>query len=428
MSLDHIEHIVVLMLENRSFDHMLGYLSLPPDKGGKGRTDVDGLTGNERNLDENGVSFPVRRMASPIMNGDPCHAWHCVEDQLNGNNGGFLTNYANVVVSNPEFIMHYFTGADLPVYDHFAKDFCICDRYFCSIPGPTQPNRAYSLAGTSDSRQDNFTPKQLILGEGFEGKTIFEVLAENNVAWRCYSHDISSLRFFKKFSKAKVPEIDKIDKFYAKAKAGTLDKVSWIDPDFGMVVYPGPPNDDHPAHDTRHCQNLVSDVYNALLAGPNWPETLLIVTYDEHGGFYDHVSPRDFTPADDDTDFAKYGVRVPAFLVSPWVAKSAVYGKKTNGLPAEKVVFDHASILKTILNKFCGNATMTKRIDEANDLGALLTESQARTDCQPAPRIAGVPISFKDKFLLEDERTELQKELDALVVQATANGVPPDNL
>jgi phospholipase C len=199
-----------------------------------------------------------------------------------------------------------------------------------------------------------------------------------------------------------------------------------------MVVYPGPPNDDHPAHDTRHCQNLVSNVYNALLASPNWSKTLLIVTYDEHGGFYDHVSPRAFTPQDDDPNFAKYGVRVPAFFISPWVGKGAVYGKQTNGQPPERVVFDHASILKTILNRFCNNGgavpQMTKRINTANDLSPLLTEAQPRTDCTRAPLIPNVPVSFKDKFMMEGERTELQQSLDVMVMLATVNGVPPDKL
>src|SRR5215213_4204610 len=310
--LQAIEHIVVLMLENRSFDHMLGYLSLPPAQGGKGRTDVDGLKGTETNDDNNGVSFPVMRMASPIMNGDPCHDWPCVEEQLDNNNGGFITNYSKVVSSNAEFIMHYFTGADVPVYDHLANEFSICDRWFCSLPGPTQPNRAYSLAGTSDSREHNFSSKELLFGDGFQGKTIFEVLDDlpQNVSWKCYSHDIASLRFFKKYRAAVVPEVNKIDKFFADAKTGTLPNLSWIDPDFGIMVYPGPPNDDHPAHDMRHCQNLVSNVYNALLASPQWSKTLLVVTYDEHGGFYDHVSPRDFTAEDDDPKFAVYGVRV----------------------------------------------------------------------------------------------------------------------
>lgn len=429
--LQQIEHIVVLMLENRSFDHMLGYLSLPPAQGGKGRTDVDGLKGTETNEDDNGVAFPVMRMASPIMNGDPCHEWECVEEQLSNNNGGFLTNYAKKVVSNPEFIMHYFTGADVPVYDNLVGQFSICDRYFCSLPGPTQPNRAYSLAGTSDSKKDNFHGKELLAGKGFAGKTIFEFLPAS-VSWKVYSHDIAALRFFKKFRTALVPQVDKITRFFADAKSGTLPNFSWIDPDFGISVFPGPPNDDHPPHDTRHCQNLVSDVYNALLASPNWSKTLLIVNYDEHGGYYDHVSPRQFTPLDDDPNFAFYGVRVPLFLVSPWVAKGQAYGSNTHGMPAEELIFDHASILRTVLKRFCtdanGTPSMTRRVDTATDLSALLTENAPRTDCIAAPRIPGVPVSLKDTFLMEAEQNDLQKELNAMVAQASANGVPPDKL
>ena len=423
--LNQIEHIVVLMLENRSFDHMLGYLSLPTAQGGKARKDVDGLTGNEKNMDSKGTSFPVARMASAIMNGDPCHEWDCVEEQLKNNNGGFVRNYEKVVVSNPEFIMHYFTGADVPVFDHLASDFCICDRWFCSLPGPTQPNRAYSLAGTSDSRKTNFSPKELLLGQGFLGKTIFEVLPAN--AWKIYSHDIAALRFFKKFRAKVVPQIDKVTQFFNDAKSGTLAKVSWIDPDFGITVFAGPPNDDHPPHDSRHCQNLVSNVYNALLDGPNWSKTLLIVTYDEHGGYYDHVSPRQFTPEDDDPDFKFYGVRVPAFLISPWVGKQVAFGSNTHGLAAQDLLFDHTSILKTILKRF-GGGTMTARVNAANDLSALLTETSARTDCTRAPLIPNVPVSFKDLFLIEADRSEFQNQLDAMVANASANGVPPGNL
>jgi len=424
--LDQIDHIVVLMLENRSFDHMLGYLSLPPAAGGKGRTDVDGLTGSETNIDSNGTAFPVARMTSPIMNGDPCHEADCVTEQLDDNNGGFLRNYAKVVVSNPEFIMHYFTGADVPVYDHLASDFCICDRWFCSLPGPTQPNRAYALAGTSDSRNVNFGSTELLLGEGFLGKTIFEVLP-NTVSWKVYSHDIAALRFFKKFRTKIVPQIDKVTKFFSDASSGTLPNVSFIDPDFGITVFPGPPNDDHPPHDSRHCQNLVSNVYNALLQSPTWSKTLLIIAYDEHGGFYDHVSPRQFKPDDDDENFRFYGVRVPAFLVSPWVAKQIAYGSNTHGLAETEVLFDHTSILKTILKRF-GGGPMTKRVQAANDLSALLTETSARTDCTPAPLIPNVPVSLKDLFLLESDRSELQASLDAMVARATAEGVPADNL
>lgn len=432
MSLDNIDHIVVLMLENRSFDHMLGYLSHPSE--GRNRADVDGLTGNETN-DHNGVPFPVQLMASAVMNGDPCHAWECVKDQLDNNNGGFVDNYADKVVgeSNPEFIMHYFNGAGLPAYDHLAREFSICDRWFCPVPGPTQPNRAYSLAGTSDGLKENFTPKQLFGGAGFAGKTIFEMLPAH-VTWAAYSHDISSLRFFKKFGRSLVPQIDKIDKFYNHAQLGTLPNVSWIDPDFGIAVYPGPPNDDHPTHDVRYTQNLVARVYNALLTSPNWSRILFIITYDEHGGFYDHVSPRQFTPADSNAGFDKYGPRVPALVISPWVGRQLCYGSNDHGLGHDKVLFDHTSVLKTILRRFVSDAsgnipTMVARVDEANDLGALLTEQQARNDCTAAPMISNLPPpSLKDLFLLEEQKTELQEELDMMVARARAEGVPANKL
>ncbi|MBC7912350.1 MAG: hypothetical protein H7Y30_17720 [Pyrinomonadaceae bacterium] len=426
--LKDIDHIVVLMLENRSFDHMLGYLSLEG-----GRQDVDGLTGNEVNH-HNGNSHKPQRMASAIMNGDPCHEWDCVKEQLDNQNGGFVKNYAKHIINNPHFIMNYFNAADVPVFDHLAREFSICDRWFCSLPGPTQPNRAYALAGTSESIKENFSPQQLIMGNGWAAPTIFELLP-NNVTWRYYSHDIAGLRFFKKFRTQLVPQIDKIDKFFDAAEDGNLPNVSWIDPDFGIAAYPGAPNDDHPPHDMRHGQNLVSKVYNALLNAGNsqWSKTLLIVTYDEHGGFYDHVSPRQFTPADSDPEFQKYGVRVPAFVVSPWAARQTAYGSQQHHLQPDEVLFDHTSVLKTILRRFCtpaGGATpsMTPRVDAANDLSNLLTEQQPRTDCTPAPLIPNVPVAFKDLFLMDGPETELQEELQVLVGEATANGVPPSKL
>lgn len=427
--LNQIDHIVVLMLENRSFDHMLGYLSLEG-----GRKDVDGLTGKEVNFHDD-QEYKTQRMASPIMNGDPCHEWDCVKEQLDNDNGGFVSNYSKHVATNPEFVMNYFNAEDLPVYDHLAREFTICDRWFCSIPGPTQPNRAYALAGTSEGIKENFGPKELVLNGGWNASTIFDLLPPE-VSWRYYSHDIAGLRFFKKFKKSLVPEIDKIDKFFEATLDGTLPNVSWIDPDYGMAIYPGPPNDDHPPHDVRHAQNLVSRVYNALLTAGNalWSKTLLIVTYDEHGGFYDHVSPRQFSPVDDKgEDFRQYGPRVPAFIISPWAGKQKAYGSQSHHLKPDQVVFDHTSILRTILRRFAtpsGGSTlsMTARVDAANDLGALLTEETPRADCMPAPSIPNVPFSLKDIFLLDKSESELQEQLQKLADEAKANGVPSSKL
>lgn len=427
--LNQIEHIVVLMMENRSFDHMLGYLSHPVE--GRLRTDVDGLTGNELN-EYGGTPYPPRRMASAILNDDPCHEWECVKKQLDGPNGGFIESYGTVAAKNPEFIMNYFNASDVPVYDHLAREFSISDRWFCSIPGPTQPNRAYALAGTSESIKTNFTPQQLALGGGWTAPTIFQYLP-NNVSWRYYSHDIAGLRFFKKYRAALVPQIDKIDKFVTAAAQGALPNVAWIDPDYGIGIYPGSPNDDHPPHDMRHGQNLVSKVYNALLNSPQWSKTLLVVVYDEHGGFFDHVSPRQFTPVDSDPEFAQYGPRVPAFLVSPWVKRGAAYGSDSHNRQPPEVLFDHTSILRTILRRFCtpeGGTTpsMTPRVAAANDLSVFLTETQPRTDCTAAPLIPNVPVAFKDHFLMDGPESDFQRQLQVLVGEATANGVPPNKL
>jgi len=122
-------------------------------------------------------------------------------------NGGFVDNYAKVVPSHPETIMHYFNDEDVPVYDHLAKEFCICDRWFWPIPGPTQQIGVWA-GGNVDSLKVNFTPKQLLTGKGFAGRTIFEMLP-NTVTWKAYSHDISGLRFFKKFRTALLPQIEK---------------------------------------------------------------------------------------------------------------------------------------------------------------------------------------------------------------------------
>jgi phospholipase C len=335
--------------------------------------------------------------------------------------------------------MNYYDAQHVPSFDHLAREFCICDRWFSSIPGPTQPNRMYSLAGESAGKKDNL-PNSALLAGGWKVKPIYQFLPKN-VSWRHYSHDIASLRFINGYQ-GLVQEIDKVNKFYDRAKNGTLTNISWIDPDFGTLIYPGPSNDDHPPHDISNGQNLVRRVYNALLNGPKsqWERTLLIVTYDEHGGFYDHVSPRQWTPADDRPAFRQYGVRVPAFVISPWVGKRVSYGSREN------VVFDHTSTLKTILKRFCPPATkMTARVTAANDLGVLLTETKPRIDCTAIPELP-FKIAFEDRFmmvpaapkkgarpkqgarLVRRPPSELERSMQTLADKAIAKGVPPDKL
>jgi phospholipase C len=320
------------------------------------------------------------------------------------------------------------------VFDHLANQFCVCDRWFSSLPGPTHPTRAYAVAGESAGRKENARVPAGI----FNIPTIFDLLPDN-VTWRYYSHDIAFLRSFDKYLLDLGP-IDKVESFYEAARAGELPNVCWIDPDFG-IFYREDANDDHPPADIRRGQNLVSMVYNALLMSGNnqWQKTLFIVLYDEHGGFYDHVDPTQWTPQDDRPEFRRYGVRVPALVISPWVSRRIAYGSQSHHLQSEHVVFDHTSILKTILRRFCVLPSgrippLTIRVDTANDLSGLLTEDQPRTDCTPTPavpyraRATDRMRRFGVEPLAVRQFSDLQQSLRALGDVAIQRGVPPDKL
>jgi phospholipase C len=410
--LDKIEHIVVLMLENRSFDHILGFLSLPESLGGRGRSEVDGL----KNLDDYVNEYAGKRYKpQPLADEhlsfkwDPCHEFKCVQKQLENNNGGFVENFArhhhrtvkDVELKDPGLIMGYYTATQLPTFDKLADQFCVCDRWFSSLPGPTVPNRLYSIAGTSEGHLNNPT---LVPLTKYEFNTVFDYLPKD-VSWKYYKHDVAALWFFPKYIKKTMTKVvtfaddpvDGIGNFFKRAKKGNLPAVSWIDPDFASLVgYSQTGNDDHPPSNMQKGQALVREIYNALLKSKVWNKTLFVVTYDEHGGFYDHVQP----PAaeDDWPHLRKYGVRVPTLVISPWVGKQAV----------SHAVFDHASLVKTILLRFCrdengGIPHLSKRVDTATPLSVLLTEKRARKDCLTVPAFRA---GFEEPF--DAEPTELQ--------------------
>ncbi len=423
-ALDKIEHIVVLMLENRSFDHMLGYLSLPPEQGGRGRNDVDGLTGNETNTfqgqpypvfhlqdyDRGGVTYP----ATSIIY-DPPHGSTAVHAQINDRAGGFVStfvDYARPDSAHNGMVMGYYTADEVPVFDLLATEYGVCDRWFCSLPGPTWPNRLFSLTGTSDNEVDNDIRFYDLL-------TVFDQLRDG-VDWAYYYDDFPMLSTIRKYAFDLVNPLGHtrhISQFYECAQAGDLPAVCWIDPRYSVEAIHLQGNDDHPPADIRNGQQLVADVYNALLNGGDnlWEKTLLIVTYDEHGGFYDHVDPRGFDPANpSDTQASataadsgigqiikilwglflslfgivdngggagpanQYGVRVPALLASPWIDAGTV----------SHTVFDHTSIIKTILTRFGKTEVdMGPRVASANDLSAVLNRATAREDRPPAPTV-----------------------------------------
>jgi phospholipase C len=405
--LEQIEHIVVVMLENRSFDHMLGYLSLPAALGGRERADVDGLRGPEVNLNDHaGEQYPIHHLEQTQFDSeaeDPDHSGPAVDEQLANGGQGFVDNFARysattaqklkVPVPDPGLVMGYYDSDDLPVYDHLAAEYCVVDRWFSSVPGATWPNRLYALAGqAAGSRDDIATPIYAL-------PTFVRYLDEANVDWRWYSFDPATLRAadpeyrlshhdhfgYVDARKLSIRE-EVVGKLTEKGSllddiaAGNLGQVSWIDPHFKDLSVLGPDsNDDHPPADVLAGQDLILTIYHALSSNPaTWPKTLLIIVYDEHGGFYDHVAPP--TAADDHPDFRRLGVRVPALLVSPLVAP----GSTATALLGDDFHFDHTSIMRTIFTRFCqvdGEIpAMSARTVAANHLGHLLHDGAPRTD------------------------------------------------
>jgi phospholipase C len=384
--LANIDHIVVLMMENRSFDHMLGYLSLPG-----GRTDVDGLHGGETNHYK-GKEYPSFLLSDTTFLEDPPHGHDPVENQINARNpitgrtlDGFVAEFAREYEAqgvDPGRIMGYHNVAHVPVYDALAREFLICQRWFAAHPGPTFCNRFYTLTGRLNRDAFGNFEFNNFKGEDFKPvttKTIFDHLTAHGVSWHYYEQRYGFIRLFARYTtddQNVVDADDPIRGFFASAAAGTLPSVSFIDPNF-IEDPDGQDNADGPPADIAAGQHLIGRVVNAVVQSPKWNKTLLVITYDEHGGFYDHVDPMGFREkALPVSGIDHYGVRVPTFVVSPWVDRSAV----------SDVVFDHTSIAKTIARRFmsANPPDMGERMAAANDLSMVL-RSTARPDKPSIP-------------------------------------------
>jgi phospholipase C len=431
-NLEQVKHIVVLMMENRSFDQMLGYLQED------GIPAVEGIAAAKPNSDPDGkpvapFEWGPGETMPPTPPGhkpkilDPCHSPNCVREQLGGENAGFVKNFAATRVDeeghsiqlDPEFLkvpMGHFGAEHLPIYDHLARNFCVCDRWHSSIPGDTWPNRLYAIAGKegpSVAKNGGLLTDLIHKLEDvpfLKGKLgnlpIFDVPAFTrhlqDKQWRWYSHDPATLRGvdslyrdfehvnrdnFAYFDRKKVGWATELaeepivthDSFIDDAAKGQLRDVSWIDPNFfDLGVLDPNSNDDHPPSDVKAGQALVLELYEALAKSPAWNDTVLVIVYDEHGGFYDHVAPPEIP--DDGSGYTTLGVRVPAIVVGPRVRKQVSHQ-----------VFDHTSLIATILRRFAAKpeqalAAMPKRVQDAPHLGMLL-EGAPRTDLDPRDKL-----------------------------------------
>jgi phospholipase C len=351
-----IEHLVVLMLENRSFDHMLGFLRKPGYA-------IDGLTGTESNPSaDHGPDIRVSAdaVAAGDLNPDPSHEFEDVNVQLFGTPTpvqgaaptmqGFVRNYATVdgTSRHGTSIMKCFAPSNLAILSTLATQYAVCDRWFSSVPGPTIPNRMFAHAGTSLNR---------VIADPDLGslRTIFEVMdtdpAFRAVDYRIYHHDGFTLLLTVNHMVEDQHGFRDYNRFAHDCAHGDLPAYTFIEPRYANDSRDGDffaANDQHPDHDVIEGERLVRDVYHAIRSNTKiWHSTLLVIVYDEHGGIYDHVPPPDIPATGDpsvDSTFAfdRLGLRVPAVLVSPYIAPGTIVSHQ----------FEHASIVATVRRLF----------------------------------------------------------------------------
>ncbi len=374
--LNQLKHIVVLMMENRSFDHMLGSLTAVDPR-------IDGVNAQFSNPDTTGASIKPQPSADfqGQLDPDPDHHFPAVDLQIFGGDParvatmqGFIKSYFNQRrdVAHSQKIMYYFTQANLPVLTTLALEFAVFNRWFASIPGPTICNRAFAHYGTSFGRVD-MNPFDVI--EPF--KSIYSRLIGNNPQHtaKVYYYDTTSSTMEVVNLLQNQPQLfGTYQQFQQDCASGNLPEYSFVEPNYndhetdsGEEVA----SDQHPDHDVQAGEQLIAEVYMRIKSNPQlWASTALLVLYDEHGGIFDHVPPPACTPDKFSApanstgtgmpfNFDRLGVRVPAILISPWIPKNTVVSDR---------VFDHASIPATVAKFFACDDFQVSPREKAADV------------------------------------------------------------
>jgi phospholipase C len=418
-----IQHVFVLMLENRSFDHMLGYSGITGTDAVSGeQTAIVGLSGSESNS-WNGTAYAVSEGADWTMPLDPLHEFPDVLVQLAGtgakylsggpyppiDNSGFVADYAGAGgQANPGEIMKCYSPAQLPVLNALATEFAVCDGWHCSMPGPTWPNRFFMMAASAGGLDRSPSTTQIAAWESgvpsgfaFEHGSLFDAVAAAGLQWRVYRGDVGPFVGSLPIAAAlkgisMVPPLNanvyRFSTFASDIQGDYPIAFTLIEPNYGNAqndTYSGGTSQ-HPIDDVRGGEALIKQTYEAIRNSPLWPSSLLIVTWDEHGGFFDHVTETPGSavkPGDSEVTtspgpvnmfgftFDTLGVRVPAVIVSPYIAQNVI----------DHRAYDHSSIPATVERLF-GFGALTARDAAALDVTTLLT--------LPTPRDA--PTSLPD--------------------------------
>jgi len=371
---------VYLMLENRSYDHLFGARSLLEHKPG------DGLTASMTNPDQAQKPIaPWEPSQFQLCDLDPPHGWDDARAQWNaGANDGFVKVHQASHNNSATAIepMQYLTRTEVPVSWALADHYATADRWFCSVMGPTWPNRSYWYTGTSGGIKTNSLPPG-----GVTWPSIYHRLQDKGVDWAYYFGSISAVGLVVQFDRTLQVDgkLRRFSEFMSDAAAGTLPPVVYIDPAFFV-------NDDHPPIHPINGQELIAAVYTALARSPQWKNCLLVVTYDEHGGFFDHVSPPRTVDDRAALGFDQLGFRVPTLVAGPYVKQGHV----------SSVVYDHCSALRELELAF-GLEPLNQRTAAAHDLADFIDADRlARGDWRPPIEL---PVVDPTKWAMGPECT-----------------------
>ena len=396
---NNINHIVVLMLENRSFDNLLGFLYTKSDPPPRGQP-FDGLTGDETNPGPNGPVKVSTTTDATNPDPDPLEHFPDYNQQLLGEGpipnynttapppmDGFVLNYQEAITkynhdplhfhkkpTDPSRIMASIAGSLLPNLTELARDFAVCDQWFCSVPAQTWPNRRFAMAATSKGDVDN-TP----VLHFFE--TIFDRF-DGKATWGVFGGDIQTAAvlfphlFFEHLDHFHLG-LDKFQELCGQNDGNGLPNFCWMEP-----YYFNNENDMHPPSDVVPGDYYIGQIYNCLRDSKKWPETLFIITFDEHGGTYDHfsppataVQPDSFKNKKTGFKFERFGARVPTVLISPYIESGTVYRTSQAGK-----TLDHTSVIATLRERFDLGGPLTKRDGAAPILDDVFNLTSPRTD------------------------------------------------
>lgn len=441
-----VKHVFVLMLENRSFDHLLGFSAITGTDASTGApTSIDGLTGNESNT-YNGATYPVVPSAPDVAPHDPGHSFTAVLEQLCGegagyvrggpyppiDNSGFVSTYAREHSELPDGAMRCFTPDQVPVLTVLAREFAVCDHWFSSMPGPTEPNRWFVHASTAGNLDESPSTGEYIEWMGlpwggfeFEKGTIFDRLRKEHVKFRVYAGDsFPSVALLDGVSRTF--DIDGYDDFAEDVSSPSYDAAyTFIEPSYDAIFDFKDGSSQHPLGSVAAGERLIKRTYEALRGSPLWESSILVVVYDEHGGFYDHVAPPSARPTGSTGrktgfTFDQLGPRVPAIVVSPWIPRNLV----------DHRTYEHSSIISLLLTLF-HLGRFTPRSAVSGGLERLLTLRTPRSDAPmtlPDPiggtraLAAAVPFELRqaerpDEPLTDDPHGTLALALRSAVVQ-----------